>query len=205
MAQNFALGIMKTGRKLRIVVLADVARGRGFKVDEFGFTLVNFSHLVHTGSRITNDPFVLSSQISQVFSVTDERCPNWVVVVKTKPRDVYDTGEEEVTDDDEDEYLVNEYCINNSNHEAIEHGIDDVVWTRNDIDGVTMSKETEPCTSIPIAPSLEAENVDSCFDIGDHFLIVVDRKRIEMELNNLGQPIKKQDSKFIYFRLMYFN
>ena len=117
---------------------ADVARGRGLKVDEFGFTLVNFSHLVHTGSRITDDLFVLSSQVSQVFYVADERCPNWVVVVKTKPRDVYDTGEEEVTDDDEDEYLVNEYCINTSNHEAIEPGIDDVVWTRNDIDGMTI-------------------------------------------------------------------
>ncbi|XP_042974812.1 uncharacterized protein LOC122306448 [Carya illinoinensis] len=79
---------------------ADVARGRGLKVDEFGFTLV--------------------------------------VVVKTKPRDVYDTGEEEVTDDDEDEYLVNEYCINTSNHEPIEPGIDDVVWKRTDIDGMTI-------------------------------------------------------------------
>ncbi|KAG6706984.1 hypothetical protein I3842_06G009500 [Carya illinoinensis] len=115
-----------------------VARGRGFKKDEFGFTIVNFSHLVHTGSRITDDPFVLSSQVSQVFYVADERCPNWVVVVKTKPRDVYDTGEEEVTDDDEDEYLVNEYCINTSNDEAIELGIDDIVWTRNDIDGMTI-------------------------------------------------------------------
>ncbi|XP_042980114.1 uncharacterized protein LOC122310298 [Carya illinoinensis] len=115
-----------------------VTQGRGFKEDEFGFTIINFSHLVHIGSRITNDPFVLSSQVSQVFYVADERCQNWVVVVKTKPRDVYDTGEEEVTDDDEDEYFVNEYCINTSNDEAIELGIDDVVWTRNDIDGMTI-------------------------------------------------------------------
>ncbi|KAF5442008.1 hypothetical protein F2P56_036986 [Juglans regia] len=116
---------------------ADVTRGKGFKEDEFGFSLVNFSHLVHTGNRITDDPFVLSSQVSQVYYVADERCPNWVVVVKTKPRDVYDTGEEEVTDDDDDEYLVNEYC-NTSNDEAIEPAIDDVVWTRNDIDGLTI-------------------------------------------------------------------
>ena len=113
-----------------------------------------------------------------------------------------------------------------------------------------MSRETEPCTSVPIAPSSEAENVDMCSDNGDRFLIIVgmflfflliiyftmtadlrntntvtksifadsngDRvkrllhsihdiwhlpegERIEMELNNLGQPIKKQDSKVVRF------
>ncbi|XP_042969067.1 uncharacterized protein LOC122301749 [Carya illinoinensis] len=135
-------GPMRVAKEFKRIVINGtkyhVTQGRGFKEDEFGFTIVNFSHLVHTGSRITDDPFVLSSQVSQVVYVADERCPNWVVVVKTKPRDVYDTGEEEVTDDDEDEYFVNEYCINTSNDEAIELGIDDVVWTRNDIDGMTI-------------------------------------------------------------------
>lgn len=106
---------------------ADVTRGKGFKEDEFVSSLVNFSHLVHTGNRITDNPFVLSFQVSQVYYVANERCPNWVVIVKTKPRDVYDTGEEEVTDNDEDEYLVNEYC-NTSNDEAIELATDDVGW-----------------------------------------------------------------------------
>ncbi|KAG2701663.1 hypothetical protein I3760_06G055500 [Carya illinoinensis] len=83
-----------------------------------------------------------------------------------------------------------------------------------------MSRETEPCTSAPIATSLEAETVDLCSNIGDHFLVIVDSngdrvkrllhsihdirhlpegERIEMELNNLGQPIKKQDSKVVRF------
>ncbi|XP_042962707.1 disease resistance protein Roq1-like [Carya illinoinensis] len=83
-----------------------------------------------------------------------------------------------------------------------------------------MSRETEPCTSVPIAPSSKAENVDSCSDIGDRFVVVVDSngdrvkrplhsipniwhlpegERIEIELNLLGQPIKKQDSKVVRF------
>ncbi|KAG6625555.1 hypothetical protein CIPAW_16G105200 [Carya illinoinensis] len=83
-----------------------------------------------------------------------------------------------------------------------------------------MRRETEPCTSVPVAPSLEAENVNLCFDIGDRFVVVVDSngdrvkrqlhsipdiwhlpegERIEMEINLLGQPIKKQDSKVVRF------
>jgi len=40
------------------------------------FILVNFLHLIHIGERITDDPFVLASQVSQVYYVADERIPN---------------------------------------------------------------------------------------------------------------------------------
>ncbi|KAF5471375.1 hypothetical protein F2P56_008184 [Juglans regia] len=89
--------------------------------------------------------------------MADERYPNWVVVIKTKPRDMYDTGEEEVTDDDEDEYLVNEYC-NTSNNEAIEPAIDDVMWARND----------EPIYNIDsdeFEGELEAESIEVQSDV----------------------------------------
>ncbi|XP_062164972.1 uncharacterized protein LOC133871559 [Alnus glutinosa] len=55
---------------------ANIALGRGYKNDEYGFILVNFSRLIHTGKRITDDPFVLASQVSQVYYVADERIPN---------------------------------------------------------------------------------------------------------------------------------
>ena len=38
----------------------DIAIGRGYKVDEFGFELVNFSRLVHTGDQLSDDPFILA-------------------------------------------------------------------------------------------------------------------------------------------------
>ncbi|KAF5481244.1 hypothetical protein F2P56_001912 [Juglans regia] len=115
---------------------ADMSPGRGYKEDNFGFSLVNFSRLIHTGERITDDPFVLSSQVSQVFYVANEREPNWVVVVKTKPRDTYDIGQEEMTDD-EDEYILNEQN-NLIIDDIIDVATDDVVWVRNDIEGVTI-------------------------------------------------------------------
>jgi hypothetical protein len=78
----------------------NITPNRGYKKDEYGFVLVNFSHLIHTGERITDDPFILSSQASQVYYIADERNPNWVVVVTTKPRDVYDIGEGQANEDD---------------------------------------------------------------------------------------------------------
>ena len=47
----------------------DVERGKGVKKDPFGFTLVNLSKLVHTGVKSTDEPFVLASQVQQVFYV----------------------------------------------------------------------------------------------------------------------------------------
>ena len=51
---------------------------------------MNFTHLIHTGEQIINEPFIISSQASQVYYVTDERNPNWAVIVNTKSRDLYD-------------------------------------------------------------------------------------------------------------------
>ncbi|OMO94184.1 Transposon, En/Spm-like protein [Corchorus capsularis] len=36
------------------------------KVIKFGFTLVNFSHLVHTGTNLTHDPLILASQAKKL-------------------------------------------------------------------------------------------------------------------------------------------
>ncbi len=47
---------------------ADVTSGRGLKKDDFGFTLVNFSRLIHTGEQLGHEPFVFSSQAKQVFT-----------------------------------------------------------------------------------------------------------------------------------------
>ena len=51
----------------------DVISGRGCKKDEFGFPLVNFSRLLHTGDRLIDEPYVLTSQVSQVFYMEDIR------------------------------------------------------------------------------------------------------------------------------------
>jgi hypothetical protein len=60
---------------------------------------VNFNHLVHRGELITDEPYVLTYQVDQVFFVEDGRNPNWVCVVRTRPRNVYDVGQGEGSND----------------------------------------------------------------------------------------------------------
>ena len=70
----------------------DVLSIRGYKIDELGFPLVNFTRLIHVGDELMDEPYVLASEASQVFYVEDKRDKDWFVVVKTKARDVFDAG-----------------------------------------------------------------------------------------------------------------
>ena len=52
-----------------------VQNNGGVKIDEFGFTLVDLNRLGHK-----SDPFILASQATQVFYVTDKLDKRWSVV-----------------------------------------------------------------------------------------------------------------------------
>ena len=114
---------------------ADVISGRGCKKDEFGFSLVNFSRLIHTGDQLIDEPYVLASQASQVFYVEDVRHKDWMVVVRTKPREVFDVGIQALDDDDE----VDTYMENVPYDVTIDDACDDVndnhAWARVDEEG----------------------------------------------------------------------
>jgi hypothetical protein len=74
-------------------------RDKGVKIDDFGLVFVNFNHLVHRGELITDEPYVLTFQVNQVFYVENERNLDWVCAVRTKPRNVYDVGQGEKSHD----------------------------------------------------------------------------------------------------------
>ena len=117
--------------------------GKGYKIDEFGFPLVNFSHLIHVEKKLSDEPFIIASQASQVFYVEDERHKDWVVVVKTKARDIYDAGigvlyEE---DDEEDNYYEN-VPYNITIDDAYDDVNDNLNYTRADVEGITV--DTSP-------------------------------------------------------------
>jgi hypothetical protein len=97
---------------------ADIRKDRGYKEDEYGFQLVNFKKLIHTGERIIDDPFVLSSQVSQVYYVEDDRHLDWVVAVKTKTRHVYNVCLGEGHDDDPGNYKEIEPFNLDVNHDV---------------------------------------------------------------------------------------
>ena len=104
-------------------------RGRGYKVDEYGLTFVNFKNLIHTGEQETDDPYVLTSQVSQVFHVEDPRNSDWACAVRTKPRNVYDVGHGEGINDECDNYHESEPLNMNINH-TLE---DDIQYFQDDI------------------------------------------------------------------------
>ncbi|KAG8483202.1 hypothetical protein CXB51_022201 [Gossypium anomalum] len=71
---------------------ADVNTARGIKKDQFGFTMVNFSRLIHTGQQLMDEPYVFSSQVKQVFYSKDPTDEGWYVVLRNTPRDLFDMG-----------------------------------------------------------------------------------------------------------------
>lgn len=122
---------------------ADITINRGYKEDEFGIPLVNFNRLIHTGDRLNDDPFVLASQVSQVYYVEDVRHPNWLVVVKTKPRHVFDVGQGEGHDDDVGGYRENEPFNLNINQDPLGVSNDNVECARNDVEGIEVNNGAE--------------------------------------------------------------
>ncbi|GJU46596.1 putative transposase-associated domain-containing protein [Tanacetum coccineum] len=67
----------------------------GVKVDNFGITLVNFSHLLYKENNPTDEPFILASQAKQVMYVEDPIDPEWEVAIKMTSRDTFDMDKEE--------------------------------------------------------------------------------------------------------------
>ena len=117
----------------------DVARlGRGYKIDNYGFTSVN----IH-GSLNTNEPYVLASQAEQVFYVENIVEKDWLFVVKTTPRDLYnmphvednnaDDGDDDSCVDKEDAYQEIEIEDDNPHNYIINNDIN-VVLHRDDIE-----------------------------------------------------------------------
>ena len=116
----------------------DIISGRGCKKDEFGFPLVNFSRLIHMGDRLIDEPYVSASQALQVFYMEDVRHKDWVVVIKTKPREVIDVGINASHDDDDDDevdtYMEN-VPYNVTTDDACDNANDNHAWARVDEEG----------------------------------------------------------------------
>ena len=58
---------------------------KGYKTDEFGFPMVNFTHSIHGGEEMVHEPYVLASQVTQVFYVEDKRPKIGMSSLKRKP------------------------------------------------------------------------------------------------------------------------
>nr|GEW00583.1 hypothetical protein [Tanacetum cinerariifolium] len=116
--------------KLRVVLFkydwVDV--NKGCKRDNFGITLVNFSHLTHSGSDIHDDPFVFASQVDKVFYAKDPRLEGRLLVRHVKVKDAFNMG---CNSDQNILYLIPNTCDVPSLHRNEVDGDDEIDVTKN--------------------------------------------------------------------------
>ncbi|XP_050280569.1 uncharacterized protein LOC126721563 [Quercus robur] len=108
---------------------------RGYRTDEFGFPMVNFTHFIHGGDKMIDEPYVLASQVTQVFYVEDKRHKDWYAVVKTKARDVFDAGVGPQCEEDDIYSFSENVPYNISSNEVVS---DNLRWAQDDLEGMTI-------------------------------------------------------------------
>ncbi|KAG6511088.1 hypothetical protein ZIOFF_029141 [Zingiber officinale] len=103
----------------------------GFKIDPFGFSMLNFSRLIHTGECEEHEPFILATQAQMVYYVRDPKEEDWYCAIRHTPRDTYNMGNED--DMDTMHFIHNNF----SNMESILGDVNrvDVELIRTDVEG----------------------------------------------------------------------
>lgn len=91
--------------------------------DLYGLTRVNFNKLWHK-----SDPYVVASQVQQVFYVEDPTEKMLYNVIRKMPRDWCDVESEIADDDKDDTNLHKEISL-----AEIEHEFNDASWCRDDV------------------------------------------------------------------------
>ncbi|XP_028104195.1 uncharacterized protein LOC114303271 [Camellia sinensis] len=136
-----------------------IDNNKGLKQDDFGFTLVNFNHLLYANKQDSDEPFILASQAQQVFYVNDYVDEYWNVVLKMKPRDLYEVCGEQPTIDKglhhnevkgfgDQELDVASYTCE-----------EDMDWVRQGIDGTTVYETIGPFEASTEAPFEDDEEM----------------------------------------------
>jgi hypothetical protein len=73
-----------------VLFRCDWVKPNGFRtLEPFGIEQVNFNH-VHSGDDVGSEPFVLASQVQQVYYVQDPVEEDWSAVICPTIRDFYD-------------------------------------------------------------------------------------------------------------------
>lgn len=115
--------------------------GKGYKIDKYDFINVNTRCVLNT-----NEPFVLASQSEQVFYVNDMIDKDWLVILKTSPRDLFNVPEKDDNSlDVEDKLLTNEEAYQQEEveftMEHIDNQLDDIFVSlhRNDVEPESIS------------------------------------------------------------------
>ncbi|VVB03953.1 unnamed protein product [Arabis nemorensis] len=159
---------------------------RGYKKDDFGHTMVNFTHLIHTGNGEEDEPYILASQARLVYYVKDPQEDGWSVVVHIQPRDLYDMGDP----------------VSDESHETLQE-IDDPPVQRSMLNEILtilkFHRNEEPLAPPPLGPELASGKwrvrVIEEMVSGKQVWSMLNR-RVMVDFNRRGQPIKDSGGLF---------
>lgn len=157
-------------------------KSRGYSKDQYGIIDIDT-----TRRRYVNDPYVLGTQVEQVFYVKCANKSNWSSVVRMKPRTLFSMPELEETEQqghiDIDLLDVGVEAMNiSSQHEVL------INWARNDLQGVTGDARVIE-KAIPVPEPNDEDLVDEHDDNDDTY---IDDGHVA-PVNSLGQG---QDDEF---------
>ncbi|XP_071689874.1 uncharacterized protein [Rutidosis leptorrhynchoides] len=108
-----------------------ISSGSRIKVDENGFTTLDFR-----GLKQTKEPYILASQAQRVFYVADPVRKDWKVVIKTTPKDNFDM-DGQICIDDVETHLQSDTPMG---PQLVENETIDMV--RGDLDGSIVDDDT---------------------------------------------------------------
>jgi hypothetical protein len=110
---------------------ASKSKSKGYSKDQYGIIDIETSH-----RRYMDEPYVLGTQVEQVFYVKCANKPSWSSVVRMNPRTLFAMPEQRETEQQ-----------GHINIDSVDVGVDDMVMVsqirelsnskRNDLDGVT--------------------------------------------------------------------
>ncbi|XP_071688039.1 uncharacterized protein [Rutidosis leptorrhynchoides] len=108
-----------------------ISSGSKIKVDENGFTTLDFR-----GLKQTKEPYILALQAQEVFYVADPVRKDWKVVIKTTPRDNFDI-DEQICIDDVETHLQSDTPMG---PQLVEN--ETINMVRGDLDGAIIGNDT---------------------------------------------------------------
>ncbi|CAA7054529.1 unnamed protein product [Microthlaspi erraticum] len=186
---------------------ADTRDVRGCKKDDLGHTMVIFSHLIHTGNGEEDEPYVLASQARLVYYVEDPKEKGWCVVVHVKPRDLYDMGDPNVSEEDDimiEELPVHTVLCDNVPNIRLVRQLEDT--ENSQISYMNMSGAEDSIAAPPLGPELASGKwrvrvIDADAKITEQQLSgkevwSMQNQQIMVDFNRKGQPIKDSGGLF---------
>ena len=96
--------------------------GIGYRKDHYGIISVNKARKLHI-----NEPFVLASQVTQVYYIQGLKDPTWATVNETKPINLYKMLE------NEEEPYQEEYVVHDVHGSRPQDGFVDIDWNKHGI------------------------------------------------------------------------